>query len=51
MDRNECDTVIPAAQMAKGMPPDVVLQRLEEAGATFGANVKAKFGDGGEGEH
>jgi hypothetical protein len=33
------------------MPPDVVLQRLEEAGATFGANVKAKFGDGGEGEH
>lgn len=48
MDSNECQTVIPAAREAAGLPLDEVVARLTAAGREFGANVKAKFSGQGE---
>lgn len=50
MDRNECETVIPASRSAAGLPTEEVLARINEAGAAFGANAREKFGRGGEWE-
>lgn len=48
MDSNECRTVIAAARSASGKPAEQVLAEIDEAAATFGANVRAKFGQKGE---
>ncbi|MCB1233049.1 MAG: RraA family protein [Verrucomicrobiae bacterium] len=48
MDGNECETVIPAARGAAGLPSEQVLERLSEAGKAFGEAVKKRFGNRGE---
>ena len=51
MDNNELATVIPATRGAVGMSTDQVIQRLDDAGAQFSENVKAKFHSNKSGEH
>lgn len=48
MDSNECDTVIAAARSAAGLSMEQTAQRINEAGAQFGNNVKQKFRRDGE---
>lgn len=48
MDSNECQTVIPAARGAAGKTSEDILADMAAAGKTFGANVRAKFGNRGE---
>lgn len=48
MDTNECQTVIPAAREAAGLPFDEVLTKLAAAGRQFRANIKAEFDRQGE---
>ena len=48
MDQNECESLIPAARSAAGAPTQEILQRLDQAGAAFGAAAVAKFGRKGE---
>ncbi len=44
MDTNECQTVIPAARSAVGLPVEEVLKRLDQADSDFGEALRAKFG-------
>lgn len=48
MDRNECETLIPAARSAAGRSTDEVLSQIDAAGAAFGEAVKSKFNRKGE---
>jgi regulator of RNase E activity RraA len=48
MDRNECETVIPAARNAHGKPLPEVIDSVEEAIGKFIDNVNGKFGGSGE---
>jgi len=48
MDSNECETLIPAARNATGKPIAEILASINEAGAKFGENARAKFGRKGE---
>jgi regulator of RNase E activity RraA len=48
MDRNECETVIPASRGGAGLTSHEILDRINAAGAAFGANARAKFGRNGE---
>ncbi len=48
MDANECSTVIAAARSTAGLTADELLQRIENAGAAFGAAAHAQFSHQGE---
>ncbi len=48
MDRNECETVIPAARNCAGLTDDELLNQLNEAGRQFGENTREKFSKEGE---
>jgi len=48
MDQNECNTLIPAARGDGGRSQEDLLNEIDDAGAEFGAAVKAKFGRRGE---
>jgi regulator of RNase E activity RraA len=48
MDRNECETVIPAAREAAGKTNDQILAQLNEACRRFGENARRKFSREGE---
>ena len=48
MDANECQTVIPAARGAVGLPVEEVLKRIDQADSDFAEAVRKKFGAGGE---
>lgn len=48
MDANECETVIPAARSAVGLPMDEVVERLIQASKASQQNVAKKFGEEGE---
>ena len=43
MDRNECQTVIPAARSSTGMTKEQLLAQLNKAGKQFGENTREKF--------
>ena len=49
MDRNECQTVIPAARASTGLAKDQLLAQLNEASRQFGENTREKFSREGEG--
>ena len=48
MDKNECNTVIPAARDVQGKSTPEILRQMQEAGATFQQAAEAKFGRSGE---
>ena len=48
MDRNECETVIPAARACTGLKQEELLNQLNEAARQFGKNTKDKFSKDGE---
>ncbi len=48
MDANECNTVIPAGRDVAGRSTEEMLERIGQAVAQFGENVKAKFKRNGE---
>ena len=48
MAANECDTLIPAARGAAGLPSDQILAAIDEAAGQFRKNVDTKFGRTGE---
>ncbi len=48
MDRNECETVIPAARSAQGKPFPEVIHSIEAAIGDFSENVKRQFQRPGE---
>ncbi len=48
MDRNECETVIPAARACTGLKQEELLKQLNEAARQFGKNTKEKFSKDGE---
>eukprot|EP00483_Globobulimina_turgida_P005692 UN05702 len=49
MDRNECETIIPASRGSMGLSFPEKIKRLNDGGARFGKNAKRKFGgEGGE---
>jgi 4-hydroxy-4-methyl-2-oxoglutarate aldolase len=43
MDRNECETVIPAARNCTGLTKDKLLNQLNEAAQQFGENTQKHF--------
>ena len=49
MDRNECQTVIPAARASTGLTKDQLLAQLNEASRQFSENTREKFSREGEG--
>jgi len=48
MDRNECETVIPAARASAGLSSEELLAQLKSGGKAFGENARAKFSKDGE---
>ena len=48
MDRNECETVIPAARRSEGLTRQELVNRLNEAGLQFRENTRRKFSRDGE---
>ncbi|MBS3763998.1 MAG: RraA family protein [Planctomycetes bacterium] len=48
MDRNECETLIPAARRSEGQAQEEICETLREAAARFDENVHEKFKMGGE---
>jgi 4-hydroxy-4-methyl-2-oxoglutarate aldolase len=48
MDRNECETLIPAARGGAGLPAEEMLRRIEEAAARFRKAARDQFGKKGE---
>jgi len=48
MDRNECETVIPAARASSGLSTKELLEQLKEGGKAFGENTQSKFLKDGE---
>ena len=48
IDRNECETVIPAARDVAGKPMAEVLDQMDAAGVKFGEKASQKFGSAGE---
>ncbi len=48
MDQAECDTLIPAARGAQGLPLPQVLERINGAAADFGRKVGERFSKRGE---
>lgn len=48
MDRNECETVIPAARDNAHLDTEGLLDKIKSAGKAFGDNTKAKFNKSGE---
>lgn len=48
MDRNECDTVIPAARSVQGKSIEEILESINQAGAAFAKAVRRKFNQEGE---
>jgi len=48
MDRNETETVIPAARQTTGLTKDELLAQLNTASAKFRKNTQAKFANEGE---
>jgi len=48
MDRNECETVIPAARAASGLSNEELLEQLKAGGKAFGENTRSKFSKDGE---
>jgi regulator of RNase E activity RraA len=48
MDRNECDTVIPAARDSADLTKEELLKRLNDAARQFGENTRNKFSKDGE---
>ncbi len=48
MDRNECETVIPAARASAGLSTEELLAQLKAGGKTFGENAREKFSRDGE---
>lgn len=48
MDRNECETVIPAARESAGLSSEELLSQLNVAGRRFGENARRKFSKDGE---
>ena len=48
MDRNECETVIPAARSASGLSTEELLEQLKAGGKAFGENTQSKFSKDGE---
>ena len=48
MDRNECETVIPAARAASGLNTEELLEQLKIGGKAFGENTRSKFSKDGE---
>jgi hypothetical protein len=45
MDRNECQTVIPAARASAGLTKDELLAQLNEASRQFGENTSKNFSE------
>ncbi|MGB0759891.1 MAG: RraA family protein [Rubripirellula sp.] len=48
MDDNECETVIAAARSCAGISGDEAVERINKAGAAFGAATRKRFGANGE---
>jgi regulator of RNase E activity RraA len=48
MDRNECETVIPAARNTTGLTPAQLLDQLDAAAQQFGDNTRRQFQRDGE---
>ena len=48
MDRNECETVIPAARNTTGLSQEDLLKQLNTAAAQFRQNTQEKFHTEGE---
>ena len=48
MDRNECETVIPAGRNCADLTQDELLNQLNEAGRHFSENTREKFSKEGE---
>ena len=48
MDRNECQTVIPAARSSTGLTKEQLLAQLNKASRQFGENTREKFSREGE---
>ena len=48
MDRNECETVIPAARAASGLSTEKLLEQLKAGGKAFGEKTQSKFSKDGE---
>ena len=48
MDRNECETVIPAARAGSGLNTEELLEQLKAGGKAFGENTRSKFSKDGE---
>ncbi len=48
MDKNECETVIPAARESFGKSPEQILSEMNQAAAEFRANTRHRFSSDGE---
>lgn len=48
MDRNECNTVIPAGRNVSGLSRDNILDQFDKAAEAFGQAAEHKFGNRGE---
>ncbi len=48
MDRNECQTVIPAARTTTGLSREELLNQLNDAAQQFGKSTRTKFSSEGE---
>ena len=48
MDRNECQTVIPAARTTSGLSREELLNQLNDAAQQFGKSTRTKFSSEGE---
>lgn len=48
LDQLECETIIPAAKGSAGLSAPEILAKLDEAGKTYSARVKTRYGKAGE---